>query len=127
MDYGREPGGRGSPGFVLVHPSTTPSWSAIAYTGFRLLSGDGTTTSIFWSPTAVVRRAFREGSDIDIAVTGSDLSQPDVWRWKDQLEELLFPWTVDMVLVDEQTSGALCDHIRRGAPDFVIEVRDHQS
>lgn len=56
---------------------------------------------------------WREGSDIDLAVTGDELSQSDVWRWKDQLEERLFPWTVDLIVVDAHTNPDLLDHIRR--------------
>ena len=59
------------------------------------------------------RGNWREGSDIDLAITGSNLSCEDVWRWNDALEEALFPWTSDIILIGPQTSTDLIDHIKR--------------
>jgi uncharacterized protein len=56
---------------------------------------------------------WREGSDIDLAVTGRGLSREDVWRWKDVLEDALFPWTPDILLVDRDTNSDIVEHIAR--------------
>ena len=60
---------------------------------------------------------WREGSDIDLAVTGVGLEHADASRWADLLEEELFPWSVDVVLLNNSTDPALREHIERvGVP-----------
>ncbi len=59
------------------------------------------------------RGNWREGSDIDLAITGSNLSPEDVWRWNDALEEAPFPWTPDIILTGPETSPELLEHIKR--------------
>lgn len=56
---------------------------------------------------------WREGSDIDIAVSGSGLDRTDVWNWKSRLEDDVFPWSLDIVLVDNRTDRHLREHIER--------------
>jgi predicted nucleotidyltransferase len=56
---------------------------------------------------------FREGSDIDLAVYGPGLSGADASRWIDELEERLFAWSVDIVVVHEETDQELRDQIAR--------------
>ncbi len=56
---------------------------------------------------------WREGSDIDLAVSGEDLEPADASRWADTLEEALFPWSVDVVLLGDNTDAALKEHIDR--------------
>ncbi len=55
----------------------------------------------------------REGSDIDLAVFGDGITARDAGRWKSILEELLFPWSVDVVVATEETDRAVLDHIER--------------
>ena len=55
----------------------------------------------------------REGSDIDLAVSGEGLVTADASRWSDILEEALFPWSVDVVLFGDNTDAALKEHIDR--------------
>lgn len=55
----------------------------------------------------------REGSDIDLAVAGTGLNRDDAARWAEELEEALFPWSVDVVLLDDETAPALRAHIER--------------
>lgn len=56
---------------------------------------------------------WREGSDIDIAVVAPGVPQTAGWRWSDQLEERLFPWSVDCIVIDDHSSPELIDHIGR--------------
>ncbi len=56
---------------------------------------------------------WREGSDIDIAVFGRDLTIRDTWSWLRELDDAVFPWSIDFVIVNEQTSAPLRDHIAR--------------
>lgn len=55
----------------------------------------------------------REGSDIDLAVYGDALDRNDAARWADELEEALFPWSVDVVVVDNEVDPDLRAHIDR--------------
>lgn len=56
---------------------------------------------------------WREGSDIDIAVFGSDLTIRDTWSWLRELDDAVFPWSIDFVIVNEHTSAPLREHIAR--------------
>ena len=56
---------------------------------------------------------WREGSDIDVAVFGRDLNRSDVWTWKDELEADVFPWSLDIVIVDAHCDRHLREHIDR--------------
>lgn len=56
---------------------------------------------------------WREGSDIDLAITGTGITRGDVYRWVDRLEDELFPWSVDCALVDENAGEAFLAPIRR--------------
>ena len=56
---------------------------------------------------------WREGSDIDLALIGSAIKQDDVWRWSERLEDELFPWSVDCVLIEPTTNPDIIAHIRR--------------
>ena len=57
--------------------------------------------------------SWREGSDIDLAVYGDGLGRSDAARWTDDLEEALFPWSVDVVVVDHEVDPDLRAHIDR--------------
>ncbi len=56
---------------------------------------------------------WREGSDIDIAVFGRNLEHTDVWHWKHELDDEVFPWSLDILIVDEHISAPLREHIAR--------------
>ena len=56
---------------------------------------------------------WREGSDIDVAVFGSGLDRTDVWTWNNELDADVFPWSLDIVIVDERTDRQLREHISR--------------
>lgn len=67
----------------------------------------------------------REGSDIDLAIRGITLERHDVWHWLDEMDDEVFPWSVDLVLIeddeaaDNQARKDLLDHIERvGIPLF---------
>ncbi|GEM_PF-5147634 len=54
-----------------------------------------------------------ERTGIDIAVEGPGLDVRDIRRWKDALEEALFPWTVDLIRVEHGTDPEIVSHINR--------------
>ncbi|MDA3948587.1 MAG: nucleotidyltransferase domain-containing protein [Spirochaeta sp.] len=56
---------------------------------------------------------WRDGSDIDIAIVGRNLNAEDVWRWGELLDDDTFPWSVDIVLISDQTDAALVEHVER--------------
>jgi predicted nucleotidyltransferase len=57
--------------------------------------------------------SYREGSDIDLAVYGKGIGRRDASIWAERLEESLFPWSVDVVPISEETDTALLEHIDR--------------
>jgi uncharacterized protein len=56
---------------------------------------------------------WREGSDIDLAVIGAGVPRSAGWRWSDELEERLFPWSVDCIVIDDHSDEDLVAHIER--------------
>jgi len=56
---------------------------------------------------------WREGSDIDLAVVGSGIPPTAGWRWSEELEERLFPWSVDCIVIDDTCDPDLLAHIGR--------------
>ena len=57
--------------------------------------------------------SFREGSDIDLAVYGTNIDHRDTARWIEAIEDALFPWSVDIVVVDNEIDSELSAHIAR--------------
>lgn len=70
---------------------------------------------------------FREGSDIDLAVHGRAISARDAAKWREELQEQLFPWSVDVVPITNQTDPAILDHIRRVGISLVDKPKEDQS
>lgn len=55
----------------------------------------------------------REASDIDLAIYGSGLTPDDCARLREELEDNLFPWSVDLVHITTETDAALREHVER--------------
>jgi len=56
---------------------------------------------------------FRPGSDIDIALKGTGLTMTDLIRFRGALDDLVFPYKLDLVIYDKIKEPALLDHINR--------------
>jgi uncharacterized protein len=56
---------------------------------------------------------FRNGSDIDIALKGDNLSLKDILDATSDIEKLLLPNKLDLVLYSRISEPALIDHIDR--------------
>ena len=56
---------------------------------------------------------FRVGSDIDIAIHGSGLTQEDRSQILLMYDELYLPWKLDLILYDQISEPALKQHIDR--------------
>jgi len=56
---------------------------------------------------------FREGSDIDIALTGQDLTINALKKLELKINDLLLPYEVNLVLYDSITNSDLTEHIDR--------------
>lgn len=56
---------------------------------------------------------WRDGSDIDLAVYADGIDRLRVWPWLDSLDEPSFPWTVEVVTIDDATHIALRQHVER--------------
>ncbi len=56
---------------------------------------------------------FAEGSDVDIALKGSELNLSDVLEASVNLDELLLPYKLDLVIYDRIKELSLREHIDR--------------
>ena len=57
--------------------------------------------------------SFEPGSDIDIAIKGSELNLNVIIELKIILDDLLLPYKFDIVIYDRISEPALLDHINR--------------
>ena len=56
---------------------------------------------------------FQKGSDIDIALSGSKISIEDILSMKIRLEQLMLPYTVDLIRFENISNQELKEHIKR--------------
>ncbi len=56
---------------------------------------------------------FKNGSDIDLAMTGASLSQDIRSRIAQELDDLLLPYEIDLSIFGELHNDELAAHIRR--------------
>ncbi len=56
---------------------------------------------------------YRDGSDIDIALVGESLSLSDQLRLEQQLDDLLLPYKIDLLIFHKIENMDLVDHINR--------------
>jgi predicted nucleotidyltransferase len=56
---------------------------------------------------------YREGSDIDLTLTGIALNDTELGRIDNELDELLLPYTFDLSLLQQIDNPDLIDHIKR--------------
>ncbi len=57
--------------------------------------------------------SFEAGSDIDIALKGSELKLNDIIDLKISLDDLLLPYKMDLIIYDRISEPDLIDHINR--------------
>jgi predicted nucleotidyltransferase len=60
----------------------------------------------------------RLGSDIDLALVGNGLTLDELLRIEGELDDLLLPWRIDLVLLDRIDSSALREHVDRVGRTF---------
>lgn len=56
---------------------------------------------------------FRNGSDIDLTIKGDAITQSQMLRVENQLDDLLLPYTIDLSLLRQIDNKELLDHIKR--------------
>lgn len=56
---------------------------------------------------------YKPGSDIDIALKGSDIKLNDILNAKTELDKLSLPYKIDIVLFNRIKEQALIEHIER--------------
>ena len=56
---------------------------------------------------------YKNGSDIDIAISGMELQLNDQLRMMNELEELEMPYTFDVAFLHHISNPALLEHIKR--------------
>lgn len=65
--------------------------------------------------------AWREGSDVDLAVWGSAWEPMMAEKARERLEESCFPWSFDVVLPRHLNDAELLAHIQRVGFDIPLE------
>jgi uncharacterized protein len=68
---------------------------------------------------------FKPGSDIDIVLIAPKLSLRDLYKIENQLDDLLLPWKIDLILMHNISNHDLIDHINRVGITF-YERRDNK-
>ena len=61
---------------------------------------------------------FKPGSDIDLAVDAPNWKLPDLLAFQSQVDDLLLPYKIDIVLLHYVDEQALLDHIHRVGINF---------
>lgn len=61
---------------------------------------------------------YRNGSDIDLTITGESLALTDLYKIRDELDNLMLPYSIDLSLYRQITNKDLLDHIDRGGLEF---------
>lgn len=56
---------------------------------------------------------YKQGSDIDICLTGKELSQELVWKISEALDDLLLPYVFDLSLFETLDNQELKEHISK--------------
>ncbi len=56
---------------------------------------------------------FKPGSDIDLALHGAELSFKDLSDIDFELDDLLLPYTIDLLIFDQLSHAGLREHIER--------------
>ncbi|MDP3844494.1 MAG: nucleotidyltransferase domain-containing protein [Oxalobacteraceae bacterium] len=56
---------------------------------------------------------YRNGSDIDLAIQGDDVTHAQLLKIENALDELLMPYKIDLSLLRQIDNPDLLDHIKR--------------
>jgi uncharacterized protein len=65
---------------------------------------------------------FREGSDVDLTLSGQDLTYPMLASVDSRLDDLMLPYTFDISIFSQIDNNDLIDHIRRVGIDFYVKT-----
>ena len=63
---------------------------------------------------------FKNNSDIDLAIVGPKLTTTDLLKIENEIDDLLLPYKVDLVLIHQIENQDLLDHIKRVGQKFEI-------
>ena len=61
----------------------------------------------------------RQGSDIDLALVGDGINHETMLQIHQELDDLLLPVAIDLMLLDEGTKPELAEHIGRVGIDWL--------
>lgn len=56
---------------------------------------------------------YKPGSDIDLSLHGAALTLQELWAINDELDELLLPYSIDVLIFEQLTHEKLKEHIER--------------
>lgn len=73
---------------------------------------------LFGSRAKGTNKAF---SDVDIALTGSELTITDLLNLKNDIDELLLPYDFDLCIFKDLNNNDLIDHINRRGIELYVK------
>jgi predicted nucleotidyltransferase len=62
---------------------------------------------------------FKEGSDIDLAIKGQDLNMDTLRKLEIQIDNLMLPYEIDLIIYDQIKEPALKEHIDKVGIELV--------
>lgn len=63
---------------------------------------------------------YRTGSDIDLCIIAPSFSLQKLFALDHEIDDLLLPWKIDLLLAHQIDNAALLDHIKRVGLDFYV-------
>jgi predicted nucleotidyltransferase len=63
---------------------------------------------------------FKNGSDIDLALKGGNLSHDDILKMYNLLDELNLPYTFDLLIFSQIKDKEVIEHINRAGKSFYL-------
>ncbi|WP_137896860.1 nucleotidyltransferase domain-containing protein, partial [Ramlibacter sp. 2FC] len=66
---------------------------------------------------------YRPGSDIDLAIKGRPMPFAELLKIEDEVDDLLLPYTVDLLLYNELSNADLIAHIDRVGVEVYAQSR----
>lgn len=89
----------------------------------RLLSKNGKVKELILFGSRA-KGNYKKGSDIDLAIIGNDFSYNELVEMRLELDDLMLPYTIDIIDINKITNKELLEHISRVGKTIRISESD---
>jgi predicted nucleotidyltransferase len=69
---------------------------------------------------------YQNGSDIDLTIISDNISQKDLHKIENEIDDLLLPYTFDISIFSNIKNDSLIDHIKQVGLDFYMKTKPEQ-